>query len=81
MCGNWQKHSPISTVYGGMSEMRLTIYFCHSDKEINDKIRKRFGMPMSGMTINGELTCDIRNEDLELLRETEKRGFIQIRKK
>ena len=56
--------------------MKLTIYFCHSDKETNDKIRKRFNMPMSGMTVNGELTCDIREEDLELLKETEKRGVL-----
>ena len=68
-------------ILSGILDMKLTIYFCHSDKEINDKIRKRFGMPMSGMTINGELTCEIRNEDLDLLKETEKRGFIQIRKK
>lgn len=61
--------------------MKLTIYFCHSDKETNDKIRQRFGMPMVGMTVNGELTCDIRKEDLELLKETEKRGFIKIRRK
>lgn len=61
--------------------MRLTIYFCKSDKETNDKIRAKFGMPMVGMTINGELTCDIKDEDLELLKETEKRGFIQIRRK
>ena len=61
--------------------MKLTIYFCHSDKETNDKIRKRFNMPMNGMTVNGELNCDIKEEELELLKETEKRGFIQIRRK
>lgn len=61
--------------------MKLTIYFCHSDKETNDKIRKRFNMPMNGMTINGELSCDIKDEELELLKETEKRGFIKIRRK
>ena len=61
--------------------MKLTIYFCRSDKETNDKIRQRFGMPMSGMTINGELNCEIKDKDLELLKETEKRGFIQIRRK
>ena len=65
----------------GNRKMKLTIYFCQSDKEMNDKIRKRFGMPMSGMTVNGELTCDIREDDLELLKETEKRGFIKIRRK
>ena len=61
--------------------MKLTIYFCHSDKETNDKIRTRFNMPMSGMTVNGELECNIKEEDFELLKETEKRGFIQIRRK
>ncbi len=38
-------------------------------------------MPTSGMTVNGELTCYIREDDMELLKETEKRGFIKIRKK
>ena len=61
--------------------MNLTIYFCQSDKKTNDRIRERFGMPMVGMTVNGELTCDIREDDLELLKETEKRGFIKIRRK
>lgn len=61
--------------------MRLTVYFCKQDKAVNDKIRAKFGMPMVGMTVNGEITCDIRDEDLELLKETERRGFIQIRRK
>ena len=60
--------------------MKLTIYFCHSDKAVNDKIRARFGMPMVGMTVNGELVCDINDDDIDLLKETEKRGFIKIRK-
>lgn len=61
--------------------MKITVYFTHSDKETNDRIRERFAMPMNGMTVNGELTCDIRDDDLELLKETEKRGFIKIRRK
>lgn len=61
--------------------MKLTIYFCHSDKATNDRIRERFGMPMVGMTINGELACDINDDDIDLLKETEKRGFIKIRRK
>lgn len=61
--------------------MKLTIYFCQSDKKTNDRIRERFGMPMVGMTINGELACDIKEDDIELLKETEKRGFIKIRRK
>lgn len=61
--------------------MKLTIYFCKSDKTVNDKIRAKFGMPMVGMTVNGEITCDIRDEDIHLLKECEKRGFIKIRRK
>lgn len=33
------------------------------------------------MTVNGETVADIKDEDMELLRETEKIGFIQIRHK
>ena len=33
------------------------------------------------MSVNHETPCDIRDEDMELLRECEKRGFIQIRNK
>lgn len=61
--------------------MKLTIYFCHADKAVNDRIRERFNMPMVGMTVNGELTCDINDDDIDLLKETEKRGFIKIRRK
>ena len=43
--------------------------------EVKRRIRERFGIP------NGETDCYIREEDMELLRETEKRGFIQIRNK
>lgn len=61
--------------------MKLTIYFATSNMETIRRIRDRFGMPQVGMTVNGELECDIREDDLELLKETEKRGFIKIRKK
>lgn len=46
------------------------------------RIEKRFGIPHC-VTVNGE-TCqpvDIRDEDVELLMETQRRGYIQIRKK
>ena len=61
--------------------MKLTVYFCQSDKETNDRIRERFSMPMNGMTVNGEQVADIKDEDLSLLQEVEKLGFIQIRNK
>ncbi|WP_443689166.1 hypothetical protein [Paraprevotella xylaniphila] len=58
--------------------MRLTIYWSTKDESIRSRIRKRFGIPC-GMTVNKETKADIRDEDMELLRETERRGFIQIR--
>lgn len=61
--------------------MKLTIYFATNHPDTIRRIRAKFGMPQTGMTINGELECDIKDEDLELLKETEKRGFIQIRRK
>ena len=44
------------------------------------RIQERFGLPKC-VTVNGETCepCDIRDEDWELLRETERRGYIQIR--
>ena len=63
------------------SDMRVTIYFATSNMETIRRIRAKFGMPMVGMTVNGELTCEIKDEDLALLQEVEKLGFIQIRKK
>lgn len=44
------------------------------------KIRDKFNIP-SYTSVNGETPCDIRDEDLELLRETERKGYIQIRNK
>lgn len=58
--------------------MRLTIYWSTKDESIRALIRKRFGIPWE-VTVNGETKADIRDEDMDLLRETERRGFIQIR--
>lgn len=58
--------------------MRLTIYRSTKDESIRALIRKRFGIPWE-VTVNGETKADIRDEDMDLLRETERRGFIQIR--
>lgn len=60
--------------------MKLTIYWKTKDAECIKHIRKRFNIP-SCTTVNGETVADIKDEDIELLRETEKRGFIQIRHK
>lgn len=66
--------------------MKVTIYWNtrHLDPKdvlkIKKKIRDRFNIP-NYTTVNGETPCEIRDEDMELLRETEKRGFIQLRNK
>ena len=41
-------------------------------------ICSRFGIPHY-ISVNHETPCDIREEDMPLLRECEKRGFLQIR--
>lgn len=61
--------------------MKVTIYFATSNTETIRKIRDKFGMPQTGMTVNGEQVADIKDEDLPLLQEVEKLGFIQIRNK
>lgn len=62
--------------------MKTYIYFNTNDWNIIHKIQQRFGLP-SCVTVNGETCqpCDIKPEDMELLKETEKRGFISILKK
>lgn len=58
----------------------VTIYWpssvTHADMA---KIRKRFGIT-AGVTINGETPADISEEDMPVLQETARRGYIQIRK-
>ena len=51
--------------------MKLTIYWKTKNAQCIKHIRKRFNLP-SGITVNGETVADIRDEDMELLRETEK---------
>lgn len=60
--------------------MKLTVCWNTKDQNTIDKIRKKFGIS-SYMSVNRETPCDIKEEDIELLRETEKRGFIHIRNK
>lgn len=61
--------------------MNIYIYYNCSFEDIR-KIEERFGFAHC-VTVNGE-TCrpvQVRDEDWELLRETERRGYIQIRMK
>ena len=58
---------------------RCHIYYDCSWEDIR-RIQERFKLP-SCVTVNGE-TCsevEIADEDWELLRETARRGYIQIR--
>lgn len=59
----------------------VTIYFATSNMETIRKIRDKFGMPQTGMSVNGEQVAFIKEEDMPTLREVEKMGYIQIRKK
>ena len=61
--------------------MKMTIYFATSNPDTIRRIRAKFGMPQTGMSVNGEQVADIKDEDLPLLQEVEKLGFIQIRNK
>lgn len=60
--------------------VRLTIYWATRDAATRERIRRRFGIPQ-GMTVNGETPAEIREEDLPLLEETARRGFIKIRRR
>ncbi len=60
--------------------MKVTIYWVTKDSDKIARIRERFGIG-TYRSVNGETSAEIREEDMELLRETERRGFIQIRNK
>lgn len=60
--------------------MKVIIYWNTKDKECIRRIREKFNLS-SYLSVNGETPADIKEEDMELLRETERRGFIKIRKK
>ena len=59
--------------------MKVYIYFSCSWEDIH-RIQERFKLPKC-VTVNGETCqpCEIDDEDWELLKETERRGYIQIR--
>ncbi len=60
--------------------MKVTIYWVTRLPAIIRRIRDKFNIPPH-VSVNYETSCEIRDEDMDLLHETEKRGFIQIRKK
>lgn len=58
--------------------MKVAIYWTTKEQDKIARIRKRFNLP-DGMTVNGETNAEIKEEDLPVLRLTEKMGYIQIR--
>lgn len=64
--------------------MKITIYWNTKHpkftSELKDKIRDKFNIP-NYTTLNGETPCNIKDEEMDLLREVEKKGYIQIRNK
>lgn len=60
--------------------MKRTIYWVTRDKDVIRRIRERFNIPRH-TTVNGETRAEIADEDMDLLEEVAKRGFIQIRNK
>ena len=59
--------------------MIVTIFWETKDEKINKRIRERFGIPKY-ITLNWTTpNVEIKDEDMPLLLETEKRGFIRVR--
>ena len=64
----------------GNGKIEVCIYFKVSSFEVTRRIKQRFGIT-EGITVNGECYTSIKQEDWEVFKETERRGFFQIRNK
>ena len=58
----------------------VRVYWKTRKQDTRERITEKFNLPHY-MTVNGETDGEINDDDLPLLQECEKRGFIQIRKK
>ena len=58
----------------------VVVYYKAAALSVIRKIQERFGFPKC-MNVNGEWQVVVDGDDWELLRETERRGFIDIRNK
>lgn len=56
-----------------------TDYLLGNERRIHTRPHQEAFRHPLGMTVNKETQVEIRDEDMDLLRETERRGFIQIR--
>ena len=50
------------------------------EDEAIEQIRKKFNIPLY-TTVNGESPCEVDEEEMQLLRQCEERGFLSIRNK
>lgn len=58
--------------------MKVTIYWKTKDSGIIHRIRQRYNISQ-GMSINGETDIEVNKQQLDELKEVEKRGFIKLR--
>lgn len=56
---------------------KLWVKWITRDSDAIEQIRRRFKMPRYD-TLNGLTPCEIDTSDMELLKETARRGFISI---
>lgn len=61
-------------------KIEVCIYFKVNSYEVTRRIKERFGIT-EGITVNGECYTSIKQEDWEVFKETERRGFFQLRNK
>lgn len=59
--------------------MKVTIYWKTKNQGTISRIREKFDIE-SDTSVNGETIANIKDKEMELLRETERMGYIQIRK-
>ena len=60
------------------AKTKVVIYWITKEREKIDRIRKKFDLG-NYVSVNGETPADISNKDMDLLVETERRGYIEIR--
>lgn len=60
--------------------MKTVVYWITKDAEKITAISDKFNLP-TYTSLNGETLADVNESDMDLLRECEKRGLIQIRNK
>ncbi len=59
---------------------KCVVYWKQCDPEAIEQIRKKFNIPLY-TTVNGESPCEVDEEEMQLLRQCEERGFLSIRNK